>query len=118
MITISTRQFELTDSIDGKIRKSFDKHATLVKEDSLFDVHLERTTNHHKQGDVYRLEVSVKSGGKSYHVEEVGDDVYRLVDEVADTLHREITQGGDRRRALDRGLSRKVKDAVKQLKFW
>lgn len=118
MITISTRQFELTDSIDGKIRKSFDKHTTLVKDGSLFDVHLERTTNHHKQGDVYRLEVSVKSGGKSYHVQETGDDVYGLVDEVADKLHREITQGGDRRRSLDRGLSRKIKDAVKHLKFW
>lgn len=118
MINISTRQFELTENIDGKIKKSFEKHATLVKDGSVFDVHLERTTNHHKHGEVYRLEVSVKSGSKSYHVEETGDDVPALIDQVSDTLHREITQDGDKRRALDRTLSRKIKDAVKQIKFW
>jgi ribosomal subunit interface protein len=118
MINISTRQFELTDTIDGKIKKAFEKHATLVKKDSLFDIHLERTTNHHKQGEVYRMEASVKSAGDFYHAESAGEDVYVLVDEVADKLQREIVEGGERRRTLDRSLSRKMKDKVKQFKFW
>lgn len=117
-IIISTRQFELTESIDSKIKKSFEKSYSFVKDGNSINVHLERTTNHHRQGEVYKLEATVTSGGRQYHVQEMGEDVYKLADLVGDKLEREVVEGKDTKIGKDRSLARRVKGQIKNLKFW
>lgn len=118
MITISTRNFEITENIDGKIKQNLEKHYTLVKDDALFDVHLERTTNHHKKGDIYRIQVTVKSAGKIYNAEAHGENLFEIIDEVSEKISREIKDGGEKKRVKDRTLGRKVKDVLKSLNPW
>lgn len=52
----------------------------------LCSVEFERATGHH-HGDVYTLRINLSIGGQKIVADATGDDVYRLVEEVRDTLH-------------------------------
>jgi ribosomal subunit interface protein len=51
------------------------------------EVEMERTTEHHKSGDVYKVRMRLFLPGHVLDADESGNDLYAVVDKVRDTLH-------------------------------
>lgn len=55
-------------------------------------VEIEKTTQHHKKGNVYRAETQIRLLGKSIRSEAIRDNLYLAIVEVKDELQREFKQ--------------------------
>ncbi len=115
MINITSKNFEITDSINTKIRQNLEKLYNLISADAGLDVVLERTTNHHKKGDVYKIHLVVKAGSRRYNAEVHGENIYSLIDELQLKIEREIKEGGEKKRVKDRNFARKIKSVLKNI---
>ena len=83
---------------------------TNVAEDSLHAaVEIGKTTNHHKNGDVFRAEVNFHVAHTLIRAVAVRDDMYAAIDEMRDELARELTSHKNK----DRTLMRKGASAIK-----
>ena len=51
------------------------------------EVELERTTEHHRSGEVFKARVRLILPEETVEAEARGDDIYGVVDRVRDTLH-------------------------------
>ena len=56
------------------------------------DILLERTTEHHQKGDIFKAEVNVQVPGQLLNTEAVAGDLYAAIDKVRDELQREMRQ--------------------------
>lgn len=54
------------------------------------DIILERTTNHHKKGDVFKAEANVSVPGQLLNAEQVHEDLYAAIDKLKDEVGREL----------------------------
>jgi ribosomal subunit interface protein len=54
------------------------------------EVEFERTTEHHKSGDVFHVKVRLHLPVTTIEADAVGDDIYGAVDRVRDTLHGNV----------------------------
>jgi ribosome-associated translation inhibitor RaiA len=72
---------------EGKMASIATILAGYDKEDAILcSVEFERATGHH-HGDVYTVRVNLSVEGNTITADATGNDIYRLVDEVRDTLH-------------------------------
>lgn len=56
------------------------------------DILLERTTNHHQKGDVYKAEANIDVPGQLISAEAVHADLYAAIDALKDEVGRELKQ--------------------------
>ncbi len=56
----------------------------------LFEVEVGKTTDHHREGDVYRAEINFSAGGVHLRAEATKDDLYAALDEAKDEMQREL----------------------------
>lgn len=100
-ITIKGTNIELTDSIyqyTYKKIESLDKFTQNVGEDAQRGnppiecwAEVERTTRHHKTGDIFRAEAQIRLPGASrVRAEAVSWDLHQAIDEVKDELQRQL----------------------------
>lgn len=112
-INTSSKNFEITEIINGKLENVLGKFSKFIKEDSVFDVLIEKTTNHHKKGDVLRVHILLNNAGKRYNIEAHGENIFDVIDEAAERLEREVKAGGEKKRHLLRDFGRRFKDLLK-----
>jgi len=113
-IIIKTTGIEITDSIRDYVQKRISRIEKFViqKEIPVY-VEIGKTTNHHKNGDIFRAEVSLEyKGSKVYTVVE-RDNLYAAIDGVEDSLYREVTTNQDRNRSLWKRGAQQVKNIMK-----
>lgn len=67
---------------------------------SKIQVELEKTTNHHKSGDIYRVELNLWNKGKLIRVERSSGDLYSAIDIAKDELEEIILSNKDKQRSL------------------
>lgn len=100
-ITIKTKNLELTDALREYINKKIipiQKFISILKEDTqkkgkaLAEViiEVERTTKHHRKGEIFRAEARIILPKKNIMVEEVSDDLYKAIVEIKKELIIEI----------------------------
>lgn len=100
-ITIKGTNIELTDSVYQYIHKkieSLDKFVQNVGEDAQRGnppiecwVEVERTTRHHKTGDIFRAEAQIRlPGASSVRAEATKWDMHQAIDEVKDELQQQL----------------------------
>jgi len=90
-------RFELTEALKKYINTKIKSVEKLVKK---FELHgeviayleISRTTRHHKQGDIYYVEITMKLPQKTIRIEKIHEDVYGAIDELKDTLKEEISE--------------------------
>lgn len=75
-------------------------HYAKETNEALFEVEVEKTTEHHRAGDVYRAEINFSAGGVRLRAVAVKDDLYAALDEAKDEMQREL------RRYKERELAR------------
>lgn len=74
-----------------------------------------KTTRHHKSGNVFMAEISIRAEGKNYYAVSEKDDLYAAIDEVKDEVAREIVSLKSKKETLFRKGGAKIKALIKKL---
>jgi|SRR3989338_3830220 len=120
-INLHSKNIELNQPIQDYVEKRVDDLYKLLsgiekrggEVTVVFDA--SRNTNHHKSGDVFHADCSIDIGGQSFYSSADGEDLYAAIDEVKDTLFREISKNKDRRQTLFKRGAASIKKMLKGL---
>lgn len=119
-IKIQATNLELTQDVRDYLDKKlphFENYLEKAGSAALCEVEIEKTTDHHRQGDIYRAEVNLTVDGKQHRVESRQENIYAAIDEVKDEMSRELRKSKGKRMTLVRKGGAKVKNLLKGLKF-
>lgn len=117
-ITIRQKNLEITPAlqeyIDEKIVRPIGKLLSGAEESDLpiLDIEVERTTKHHRKGDVYRAEANLTLGAKLIRAEAEDVDIRAACDAVHDELAREIKTFKEKHATLQKRSARKAKEEL------
>jgi putative sigma-54 modulation protein len=117
-ISTKATNIELTPSISSYLEKKLlvlRRFVDPADESARAEVEIERTTRHHRSGDVFRAEINMHVAGKNLRVESIKDDLYAAIDEMKDEITRELTSYKKRRITLVRKGAQKAKAILRSL---
>jgi len=115
-ISIKATNIDLTEPLRLYVTERVESVRKLVtvSEESLHAaVEIGKTTHHHKQGDVFRAEVNFHVAHSLVRVVAVKDDLYAAIDEMRDSLARELASFKDKDRTILRRGASAVKGMLK-----
>jgi ribosomal subunit interface protein len=114
-INIKATNMELTGAISDYVNKRLSGIEKFVKEGDRVIVYVEvgKTTNHHKQGDVYRAEFNIEISGTKYYTFSEKEDLYEAIDDAKGEVVRQITSNKDRKQTLFKRGASSVKKMLK-----
>lgn len=114
-INIKATNMDLTSAINGYVNKRLSKLEKFFKEESdpIFYVEVAKTTNHHKQGDVFKAEFNIEIPGNKFYVFSEKEDLYKAVDCALGELARQIKGSKDRKNTLFKRGATSVKKMLK-----
>jgi len=76
------------------------------------DLEFERITNHHQQGNIFRIEVNLEVAGKLFRAEATAETFEIAIDEVKSDLERALESERGKREALWKKGARRVKEMM------
>jgi putative sigma-54 modulation protein len=102
---------EMTPAIESAVRVRVEGLARYTQgvQPAEASVEVGRVSAHHQKGDVFRAEMSVRLGEKTYRAEETAGDLYAAIDAVQEEMKRQILAGKDRQSSRMRRLAQKMK---------
>lgn len=111
---IKVTNMELTRGINNYIDKRVLGISKFVKggEMTVF-VEVGKTTNHHKQGDIFRAEFNIEISGAKFYAFSEKEDLYRAIDDAKEGIVRQITNSKDRKQTLFKRGASSVKKMLK-----
>ena len=114
-INFKSTQIELAPEITNYCQQKLDSLDKLLTDDesAFLDVELGKTTEHHKQGEIFRAEINLHTSGKNFRAEAVGEDLYLAIDEAKDELLSEVKRYKKKQGAMLRRGGRMVKDFLR-----
>lgn len=85
---------ELTESIKDYATEKLGKIATILDGVEPADARLElgKTSNHHKNGDIFRAEINLQIPGGVLRAESETGDLYGSIDEATDRLRLQVVK--------------------------
>ena len=114
---IKTTDFVMTPSIKDYVEKRvmhLDKFVNpSIKELPMCYVEIGKTTNHHKNGDLFRAEVTIHIGGKVLRAEASEEDLYAALDKVSEEMTEELKSFKDKKVSLLKRGGAKIKELIK-----
>lgn len=120
-IKILAKNIELTDSIRDYVQKRVTNLGKLllnIKENGgevLVYFEVGKSTKHHKGGEFFHTDCSVVIDGKKFYASSDKEDLYEAIDNVKDSLFREINKNKDRKQTLFKRGAKSVKKMMKGL---
>ena len=117
-IAIKATNMELTPAIEDYVRKRFEGLKKFIKGDD--DevkpmVEVGKTSRHHKKGDFFRAEISLRAGGKSLYAASEKADLYAAIDDVKEEIERELLSQKTKRIDTARRMGAKIKNSIKNI---
>jgi ribosomal subunit interface protein len=114
-INIKATNIELTPAISDYVTK---KISTLDKyfssnPDAMAQVEVGKTTQHHKQGDVFRAEAHITGAGLNLYAAVEESDLYAAIDKVKDEITHNARRTKGKKVALYLKGARRVKEIMK-----
>lgn len=117
-ISFHAKNFELTDAIKSyaiekinSLNKYFDK-----EDDSLhFIIRLGKITNHHQNGKIFFVEVSIHSAEKNYDCKVEVADIYVGFDEIKDELADMVSNHNKKVKHLQKKGAQKFKKQLRKI---
>lgn len=100
----STREY-----VDRKLVRTAEKFFKDGGDSTSLAIEVERTTKHHKKGDIFRAEANLRMGKISLRAESTADTLNNAIDEVEYELTREIKKFKEKKRTTMLKGARKVK---------
>ena len=104
---------ELSSYLDKRVKviEKFFSHDPSVK----CDIELAKTTEHHKNGDIYRAEIHITAKNKNHYASAEEVDIHNAIDIVKDEILREIKSQKEKKISIVRKGGAKVKNIIKGL---
>jgi ribosomal subunit interface protein len=116
MINIKATNMELTEAINDYVEKRLDSIKKFTKDGDISGyVEVGKTTNHHKQGDVYKAEFDITANGEHLFAVSEKDDLYAAIDDAKEEIVRRITTKKDKKQTLYKRGATSVKKMLKGL---
>jgi putative sigma-54 modulation protein len=109
---------EITARIRDYLLKKLEhieKFIDATDESAMCDVELGKTTNHHKNGDVFRTELNLHIKGKNFRAVSEMDDLFASIDIAKDEMVRELQSNKDKKVSSIRRGGARMKSFVKGL---
>lgn len=107
---------DLTDAIKDYVNKrvsSLNKFAG--NKDITGYVEVGKTTNHHKQGDVFKAEFDLNINGKKFFAMSEQSDLYAAIDDAKEEIANNVSSDKDRKQTLFKRGATSVKKMLKGL---
>jgi len=113
-INIKATNIELTSEIHDYVMSKLDRLDKFTKDTSITGyVEIGRTTNHHKQGDIFKAEFDVNVAGERFFTLAETEDLFTAIDSAKEDLVRRITHSKDRKQTLFKRGAKSVKKMLK-----
>jgi putative sigma-54 modulation protein len=114
-VNIKATNIELTSAITEYVNKRVGSIEKYVKsnEEMSGSIEVGKTTNHHKQGDLFRAEFDLNFGGNNFYAASEKDDLYVAIDEAKEDIVRKIIHNKDRKNTLFKRGASSVKKMLK-----
>lgn len=106
----------LTEPIRDYAEKRIMTVSRLLGENSdsaIVEVELSQTTKHHKAGNIFKTEITVRSSGRRFRVVSTKEDLYASIDDAKEQLEREIVTKKERSQTLFRRGAQQIKGVLK-----
>ena len=116
-INTKTTDIDLTPEISAYLEKrlaSMDKFIS-GDEAAIVDVEIGRKTRHHQTGDIFRAEININSGSKSFRAVSERADLYSAIDEVKHEILQELRTDKSKSMRLVRRGGQKIKSLMRNL---
>jgi len=123
-INLKATNMPLSDQLSDYVVKRVTNLGKLLKKikelggEVLVNFEVEKTTNHHRSGQVYRAECRIVIDGKQYYAEFKDENLYAAVDGVKDIVLRDIKKDREKKQALYKRGAQKMKDILRGLTSW
>jgi ribosomal subunit interface protein len=94
-IDIASKDLKLTDAIVADIEKkigTLDKYLQTAGKPVEVRVEVNKTSNHHKKGEIFEVIANLTIGGDLVRVVKDGSELYEAIDLAKDELKHEITK--------------------------
>ena len=113
-INIKATNIELTDAIKNYVNKHLLSIKKFDKNNNMSGyIEVAKTTNHHKQGDVFKAEFYIDLNGHNFFVQSEKDDLYTAIDDAKGEVVKRITNNKNRKQTLYKRGSASVKKMIK-----
>jgi ribosomal subunit interface protein len=115
MTNIKATNIELTDELRAHIEKKLDAAEKFTQSQTIERIYVDvgRSTNHHKQGEVFKADFDIVIDGEKFHSFAESEDIYAAVDEASSELIRQVTERKDHKISVFRRGARSVKKMLK-----
>jgi len=120
-INIKTTNITLTPDVSEYLTKrlsALEKLTSWHTEAAIADVEIGRTTQHHQTGDVYRAEINIHIGNKSFRAVQETGDLNSSIDAAKDQMMDELRSDKGRRISRLRRGGQQIKALIKGMKWW
>ena len=118
-IQVKATNIKLTDAISDYLDKrlgAFDKYIDPEETSLICDVEVGRTTHHHLQGDIFRAEINLHVGGKSFRSVSEQETLYSAIDDVREEMSRVLRKQKQKQRTLVRRGAAQMKNLLRRFK--
>lgn len=117
-INIQGKNIEITHAIHDYVLKrvtNLEKLLSGMEGDVQVNFEIGKSNNHHKNGEVFHADCSIKINGKNFHASVDTEDLYGAIDSIKDKLFHEINKDKNRAQTLLYRGARSVKKMMKGL---
>jgi putative sigma-54 modulation protein len=114
-IQIKTTTISLTPAISEYVEKKLNGIEKFFQGDETlrFDLELAKTTNHHKNGDIFKAEVHIIAKDTNIYAVAEKEDLYVAIDAIKDEILREVKNSNNKRRSFVRRSGAQLKNIMK-----
>ncbi len=99
--TLKGTNINLTSEHKSRVEEKMAQLEKLIDpndESALADVELERTTNHHQKGEIFRAEINLHIAGAHLRAEETSEDIFVALDGAKDDMLRRLRKEKTKRK--------------------
>lgn len=118
-INIKATNIELTPSITEYVERKVGMVEKYINNtDVVAQVEVGKSTQHHKQGMLFRAEVHLVGGGIDIYAVSEQEDLYAAIDLVKDEVVRKVEHTKGKKETLTRRGAQAIKNAMKGMAFF
>ncbi len=99
-IDISGLKIDLTEALQNHVNAEFKKLEKVLDPSARIAVEIGKTTDHHKQGDIFKAEARIIEPKAEYFANIVSEDLYTAINSLSDELFEQVTKSKDKHRTL------------------
>ena len=104
---------EISNYLNKRLRK-IEKFLPRDRDSFIIDVELGKTTNHHQAGDIFRAEINIHIGNRTFRAVSEQPDLFSAIDDMKDEIRRELYSHKEKSISLIRRSGLKIKNLFRK----